>query len=76
MTLREEGVSILLVEQNVDVALDLCSRAAVLAERRIVADGVLADLVGTTTFAEAMFGRVEAPPTVAMHGTSDHTRRF
>jgi branched-chain amino acid transport system ATP-binding protein len=68
-TLREAGTSILLVEQNVDVALEVCTRAAVLADGLIAAEGPLDELVGTQLFETAMFGRAagstEAPVSAA-----------
>lgn len=42
-TLREQGLSILLVEQNVTAALEIADRFFVLREGRVVLDGVSAD---------------------------------
>lgn len=44
MVNREEGVAILLVEQNASLALDLASRAFLLETGRLVVGGSAADL--------------------------------
>ncbi len=43
-TVRDEGVSVLLVEQNAQMALDVSSRAYLLAEGRVVMDGTAEEL--------------------------------
>jgi branched-chain amino acid transport system ATP-binding protein len=51
-----EGVSVLLVEQNVARALELADRAYVLEEGRIVASGRPEQLLGETRIQEAYLG--------------------
>ena len=55
-TLHTQGVSVLLVEQNIDVALDICDEGAVLSDRRIVGRGEIKNLIETSMFRTAMFG--------------------
>ena len=58
-----EGVSILLVEQNVGKALEIAARAYVLEEGRIVSEGAPADLLRQAHIQEAYLGhRGEAGP--------------
>jgi branched-chain amino acid transport system ATP-binding protein len=56
--LHREGVAVLLVEQNVARALAIASRAYVLAEGRIVADGTATDLLGQPHIRSAYLGDV------------------
>src|SRR5437870_2757092 len=51
-----EGVSILLVEQNVAMALDIAHRAYVLEEGRIAAEGIPADLAAEPHIRRAYLG--------------------
>jgi branched-chain amino acid transport system ATP-binding protein len=53
----EEGLTVLLVEQNVHQALDLCDRAYVLRSGRIEAAGTPSTLRRTTTIERAYLGR-------------------
>jgi branched-chain amino acid transport system ATP-binding protein len=53
---HEEGVSILLVEQNVAQALEIAHRAYVLEEGRFVAEGLPAELLAQTRIREAYLG--------------------
>jgi branched-chain amino acid transport system ATP-binding protein len=46
VTLRERGRSLLLVEQRVDLALQVCDRIYVLSEGRIIDERVSGDVVG------------------------------
>jgi branched-chain amino acid transport system ATP-binding protein len=50
-------VPILLVEQNTDMALDLCDRAYVLAEGKVVLEGPAADLRGDQALIDSYLGR-------------------
>jgi branched-chain amino acid transport system ATP-binding protein len=54
--LHREGVSVLLVEQNVGKALGAATRAYVLAEGRIVAGGPPADLLRQPDLTRAYLG--------------------
>ena len=53
---RELGIGGVLVEQNVDVALDLCASLALLSLGRIVAYGRAADVTADPQFVSALFG--------------------
>jgi branched-chain amino acid transport system ATP-binding protein len=54
--LKAEGITILLVEQNVREALDLADRAYVLQTGRIVGQGSGRELLGSDMFREAFLG--------------------
>ena len=54
--LKEEGITILLVEQNVREALDLADRAYVLQTGRIVGEGSGKELLDSDMFREAFLG--------------------
>jgi len=53
---NQEGVAVLLVEQNVAMALDLARRAYVLEEGRIVAQGAPQDLASQPHIQRAYLG--------------------
>lgn len=55
-TVRGEGVSIVLVEQNVQRALDISSRAYLLAEGRIVMEGDAAEMAQNPEIRRAVLG--------------------
>ena len=55
-TIHEEGVAILLVEQNVVRALEIADRVYVLEEGRVVAEGLPDDLRRDTRIQEAYLG--------------------
>jgi len=54
--LKEEGITILLVEQNVHEALDLADRGYVLQTGRIVGEGSGEELLGSDMFRKAFLG--------------------
>ena len=54
--LKEEGITILLVEQNVREALDLADRGYVLQTGRIVGEGSGKDLLASDMFRQAFLG--------------------
>ncbi len=54
--LKKEGITILLVEQNVREALDLADRGYVLQTGRIVGEGTGKELLETNLFREAFLG--------------------
>jgi len=54
--INAEGMSVLLVEQNVVMAMELSTRAYVLEEGRIVADGAPADLLARPEIQRAYLG--------------------
>jgi branched-chain amino acid transport system ATP-binding protein len=53
---RERGVSVLLVEQNVRLAFELCDRAYVLESGRVVASGTTKELAGRNDIERAFLG--------------------
>jgi len=55
-TIHDEGMSILLVEQNVGQALEIADRAYVLEEGRIVAAGLPEELLAQSRIREAYLG--------------------
>jgi branched-chain amino acid transport system ATP-binding protein len=55
-TVKGEGVSIVLVEQNVQRALDVSSRAYLLAEGRIVLEGDAKEMAGNPEVRRAVLG--------------------
>jgi branched-chain amino acid transport system ATP-binding protein len=73
--LRERGLAILLVEQNVRLALKLAQRAYVLETGRIVAAGPAADLMRDSALMAAYLGRSERlrPGTRNAAGSSETT---
>ncbi|MCP4762937.1 MAG: branched-chain amino acid ABC transporter ATP-binding protein, partial [archaeon] len=54
--IKEEGVTILLVEQNVTQTLAMCDRAYVLENGRIVLEGTGAELLADDQVKEAFLG--------------------
>jgi branched-chain amino acid transport system ATP-binding protein len=56
--IRRRGVTVLLVEQNVQHALQLADRAYVMENGRIVMDGPAADLLGNEEIRRAYLGRI------------------
>jgi branched-chain amino acid transport system ATP-binding protein len=56
--IRDQGVAILLVEQNVGKALDIASRAYVLDQGRIVASGAPSALLARPEISEAYLGLI------------------
>jgi branched-chain amino acid transport system ATP-binding protein len=54
--LKAEGITILLVEQNVSEALDLADRGYVLQTGRIVGEGLGEELLQSNIFREAFLG--------------------
>jgi branched-chain amino acid transport system ATP-binding protein len=56
--INAEGVAVLLVEQNVVMALDLANRAYVLEEGRIAGEGTPADLLSQPHIRRAYLGLV------------------
>ena len=54
--INESGISVLLVEQNVSLALDIAKRAYVLEEGRIAQEGLAKDMLNSTTIQKAYLG--------------------
>ena len=63
--IHDEGVAILLVEQNVARALEIADRAYVLEEGRIVAGGPPSALLLEARIREAYLGIAPAGPPIA-----------
>jgi branched-chain amino acid transport system ATP-binding protein len=53
---NQEGISVLLVEQNVSMALEIASRGYVLEEGRVVAEGVANELLNSPQIQKAYLG--------------------
>ena len=53
---NSEGISVLLVEQNVSMALEIASRGYVLEEGRVVAEGAANDLLNSPEIQKAYLG--------------------
>lgn len=53
---RERGTAVLLVEQEVTLAFEVCPRACVLEAGRVVASGASAELLGSEEVRRAYFG--------------------
>ena len=58
---RERGTAVLLVEQEVGLAFDVCTRACVLDAGRVVASGTSSELAGTEVVRRAYFGDLPRP---------------
>jgi branched-chain amino acid transport system ATP-binding protein len=58
---RERGTAVLLVEQEVGLAFDVCTRAWVLDAGRVVASGTSSELTGTEVVRRAYFGDLPRP---------------
>ncbi|HUT49771.1 MAG TPA: ATP-binding cassette domain-containing protein [Alphaproteobacteria bacterium] len=56
LRLRDDGLTILLVEQNARAALEIADRAYVLAAGKVVASGSAAELAGDKAISEAYLG--------------------
>ena len=55
-TVRDEGMGVLLVEQNAEMALEVSSRAYLLAEGRVVMQGAAKDLAGSAEIRSTVLG--------------------
>jgi branched-chain amino acid transport system ATP-binding protein len=53
---REQGMTILLVEQNVPAALELCERGYVLQTGRVVSHGPSGELLATDLIRKSYLG--------------------
>jgi branched-chain amino acid transport system ATP-binding protein len=62
--ISRRGVTILLVEQNAHMALELATRGYVIESGRIVLEGPSADLAGDPRIMEAYLGKTHVPRTV------------
>lgn len=56
-TLRDQGVSLLIVEQKSEQVMDLCSRVYVMSKGAIVLDSTPSDLRSSSGILDAYFGR-------------------
>jgi branched-chain amino acid transport system ATP-binding protein len=64
--LNEEGLSILLIEQNAKRALEISHRAYVLRAGQLVAEGSSESLLNNNSIAEAYLGNFVAPPQIGI----------
>ena len=53
---NQEGISVLLVEQNVTMALEVASRGYVLEEGRVAIEGAASDLLNSPQIQKAYLG--------------------
>ncbi len=74
-TINQEGVSVLLVEQNARYALESASRGYVLQTGRIIAAGTCAALREDARVREAYLGRGVALPSPAGGGSASEASR-
>jgi len=58
---RESGTTILLIEQEIALAFEICARAYVLEAGRVVASGDTAELAGDKALAAIYFGDLDTP---------------
>jgi branched-chain amino acid transport system ATP-binding protein len=63
--LLSSGFSVLLIEQNVDVAIDVCKEMAILAQGRVIARGPAEELSRSDVFTEALFSDRDVTVTAA-----------
>ena len=56
-TIRDDGVTVLLVEQDVQIALSCADRAYVIETGRVVHSGAAADLIDDPAVQQAYLGR-------------------
>jgi branched-chain amino acid transport system ATP-binding protein len=54
--INANGISVLLVEQNVSLALDIANRAYVLEEGRIAQEGLAQDMLNSASIQKAYLG--------------------
>jgi branched-chain amino acid transport system ATP-binding protein len=68
--LRDEGLTLLVVEQMAELALDLADRAYVLEQGRLVADGPVAEVRRSERLEHAYLGRTRGPAPGAAAGAA------
>jgi branched-chain amino acid transport system ATP-binding protein len=75
--INERGVTVILVEQNARIALELASRAYVLEQGRVAEHGTGAELLADTRVQQAYLGVVEAasPPDPLSRSAGEGERR-
>ena len=70
---RERGTTVLLVEQEVTLAFDVCARACVLEAGRVVATGPSAELARSDAVRKAYFGDLEVAEQMTHIPAGTHT---
>jgi branched-chain amino acid transport system ATP-binding protein len=58
-SLAEDGLGVLLVEQNAMLAMDICSRGYLMAGGRIVLSGTVAEMSADSSMQDLYFGGLE-----------------
>jgi branched-chain amino acid transport system ATP-binding protein len=59
-TVHDQGITVLLVEQNAHLALEVCDRAYILEQGRVAGEGTGAELLGDKRVQRAYLGYVES----------------
>lgn len=70
----QQGLTILLIEQNANLALDLADRACILESGHLVLEGDTRALAGNPLVRELYLGRVAAPPAGSATPGAEHHR--
>ena len=70
---RERGTAVLLVEQEVALAFEVCPRACVLEAGRVIASGPSAELAESEVVRKAYFGDLGGATTSTLAPTLSHT---
>ncbi len=71
-SIRDSGVTVVLIEHNMGLVMSLCERVTVLASGAVIAEGTPAEVAGTPAVVEAYLGDstiMPAPPPIATQVT-------
>ncbi len=72
-SIRDSGVTVVLIEHNMGLVMSLCERVTVLASGAVIAEGTPAEVAGTPAVVEAYLGDATIMPTPSPI-TSEATR--